>query len=1142
MVRRQAAPTRAPKRSMPLASATVLGHFEVLEPLGVGGMGEVYRARDRRLERDVALKVLAPRLLADARSVARFAREARAASALNHPNIVTVYDIGDSSDGAFIAMELVRGETLASRMKSVRSLTECVEVLRQCAAALVAAHDAGIIHRDIKPDNVMVRTDGYVKVLDFGLARLAATDGAIPAVTQPGLLIGTMRYLSPEQACGDPLTTASDIFSLGILAYQLVTGEHPFAGGSDVAIMSGIVTKEAAPPSSKRPEIPPELDALILRMLEKEPADRPTAASLLVQLTRFGATDRAASLTPTGSATLTRSDPTGTALLRAVRPQVAQARRATAVGHGADLEAIAERYDDVVGGHGHFLAVTGEPGIGKTTLIENALAAFSRRDVSPLIARGRCSERLAGAEAYLPILEALDNAASGEHHFAIQALIERHAPSWAALRAVTPDGASGELTRAVASSQERLKREMATLLAEVARRRPLVLLLEDVHWADSSTVDLVSYIGARLDSLPMLLLVSYRDADARASKHPILQVQRELQSKGLASELAVGFLTTQDVREFVDATFPDHRFPPDFARALHVRTEGNPLFLVDVVLWLGSQGVIAEQAGHWCLVRGVPDISRDMPASVRSMIESKIEQLGESERRLLAAAAVQGAEFDTAVAAAVLGADIADVEEQLMTLDRVYAFVRKVGETQWPDRSTSVRYRFVHALYQNALLGGLATSRRSSWSAKVADLLEARHGSHASEIAAELAVLHETAKTHDKAAMWFAVASGRARELFAYDEAESLAARGLRQVEAMVQGPERDARELEVRLALGVTSLLRRGYAAPETAHSMRRARELCAALGDAPALSSALWVLLLYLIAHGELAESEGIAEQLLRMAEQSNDQALLVAAHCSFTGLYTHMGRFEDALAHQAETDRLVTPELQKAIRRRFVPEPVLMSRAEHLRCLTILGRVHEGKLVRDALMREAELRADPRDSAFVAHFVAEFDLFLGDYESCEKISAHAVAQCEEYGIASERLWAMGYLGAARARLGHADEGIAIITSVLQILDSIECRITTPFFHAMLAGVLIRSGNPRSGLAEAQRAIAIGEQTGEHAWDGELWQLVAVARTALGEDGDGAEGAQAAAAWTTASEIASRIGAKGLTARITRAREPVG
>ena len=1126
---------------MPLATATVLGHFEVLELLGAGGMGEVYRARDQRLERDVALKVLAPRLLADARSVARFAREARAASALNHPNIVTVYDIGDSSDGAFIAMELVRGETLAHRMKSVQSLTECIEVLRQCAAALVAAHDAGIIHRDIKPDNVMVRTDGYVKVLDFGLARLAAIDGAIPAVTQPGLVIGTMRYLSPEQACGDALTTASDIFSLGILAYQLLTGEHPFASGSDILVMGGIVTKEAAPASSKRAEIPPELDALVLRMLEKAPVDRPTAAALLVHLTRFGATDHAAALTPGSSTNPTRFDSTGTALLRTVRPQVAQARRATAVGHGADLEVLAGRYDDVVAGHGHLLAITGEPGIGKTTLIENALVAFSGRDVAPLIARGRCSERLAGAEAYLPILEALDSAASGEHHLAMQALIDRHAPSWGAMRAVTPDGASGEVTRAVASSQERLKREMSTLLAEISRRRPLVLVLEDVHWADSSTVDLVSYIGARLDSVAMLLLVSYRDSDARASKHPILQVQRELQSKGLASELAVGFLTIEDVREFIDATYPGHRFPPDFARALHVRTEGNPLFLVDVVRWLGSQGVIAEQAGHWCLVRGVPDISRDMPASVRSMIESKIEQLGESERRLLAAAAVQGAEFDTAIAAAVLGADIADVEEQLMTLDRVYAFVREVGETQWPDRTTSVRYRFVHALYQNALLAGLATSRRSSWSAKVAQLLEARHGSHAAEIAADLAVLHETAKTHDKAAMWFAVASGRARELFAYDEAESLAARGLRQVEAMVQGPERDARELEVRLAVGVTSLLRRGYAAPETAYSMRRARELCAALGDAPALSSALWVLLLYLIAHGELAESEGIAEQLLRMAEQENDPVLLVAAHCSFTGLYTHMGRFEEALAHQAETDRLVTPELQKAIRRRFVPEPVLMSRCEQLRCLTILGRVHEGKIVREALRRESELRADPRDSAFVAHFIAEFDLFLGDYESCERISAHAVALCEEYGIASERLWAMGYLGAARARLGHAEEGIATITAVLQILDSIECRITTPFFHAMLSGALIRSGDARGGLAEAQRALEIGMQTGEHAWDGELWQLVAVARTALGDAGDATEAAQVEAAWHTASEIATRIGARGLEARITRARDAV-
>ncbi len=1129
---------------MPLATATKLGHFEVLEPIGAGGMGEVYRARDQRLERDVALKVLAPRLLADERSVARFAREARAASALNHPNIVTVYDIGNSDDGAFIAMEFVRGETLAYRMQSRQPVAECVELLRQCAAALVAAHDAGIIHRDIKPDNVMVRADGYVKVLDFGLARLVSLEAGAPAVTQPGLVIGTLRYLSPEQALGETLTTASDIFSLGILAYQLLTGVHPFGSASEIAIMGAIISKEPAPPIVVREALPQELANLVLRMLAKEPPDRPSAASLLLALTRLIASGTLPStLTPhlgTPIDLLGPSDTTRGAIEGALRPQIGQARRQHTVGHGGDLVTLAARYDDVVLGRGHLLAVTGEPGIGKSTLIESALTIFARRDMSPLVARGQCSERLAGTEAYLPILEALDMAAAGVHGEEVRLLIDTCAPSWAALRAVVPaEGTSGEFTRTVASSQERLKREMAALLTEVSAKRPLVLVLEDVHWADTSTVDLVSYVGARLSDLPVLLLVSYRGADARATKHPFLQVQRELQGRGLASELSVGFLTPTDVSDFVDATFPDHRFPPDLARALHQRTEGNPLFLVDVVRWLASQGVIAVENGHWCLIRGVPDISRDMPASVRSMIERKIEQLGESERRLLAAAAVQGAEFDAAIAAAVLGADVADVEEQLMTLDRVYAFVKEVGEVRTPDHALTVRYRFVHALYQNALLSSLGASRRASWSAKVAELLEARHGSQVSDVAAELAVLHETARNFDRAAAWYVAASARARELFAYEEAETLALRGLSQVEAMAPGLPRDARELEVRLSLGVASLLRRGYAAPETAHNLQRARELCTVLGNAPALSSALWVLLLYCIAHGELAESEVIAQQILGMAEQSNDTALLIAAHCCFTGLYTHMGRFEEAMLHQAETDRLLTPELQKSIRRRFVPEPVLMSRSEHLRCLTILGRVHEGKLLRASLLRDAELRGDPRDSAFVAHFVAEFDLFLGEFASCEQISAHAVAQCEEYGIASERLWAMGYLGAARARLGHAEEGIGTLRAVLQILDSIECRITTPFLRAMLSGALLRAGDAQAALTAADDARQMAEHTGERAWDGEIWQLIALAHTALAREGDSAASAAIEPAWERATEFATRVGAKGLLSRIQRARE---
>ena len=226
---------------MTLISGTHFGSYEVLRPLGAGGMGEVYLARDERLERHVAIKVLPEEFTTDSVSVRRFEREAKTASALNHPNIVTIYEIGESNGFHYIATEYIEGETLRQRIAEQRlSVTEALDIAIQIASALSAAHHAGIIHRDVKPENVMVRPDGYAKVLDFGLVKLAEKEFAdvqsrtrtLENTTEPGHVVGTVRYMSPEQARGKPLDGRTDIFSLGIIIYEMVAGCAPFDGES----------------------------------------------------------------------------------------------------------------------------------------------------------------------------------------------------------------------------------------------------------------------------------------------------------------------------------------------------------------------------------------------------------------------------------------------------------------------------------------------------------------------------------------------------------------------------------------------------------------------------------------------------------------------------------------------------------------------------------------------------------------------------------------------------------------------------------------------------------------------------------------------------------------------------------------------
>jgi serine/threonine protein kinase/Tol biopolymer transport system component len=261
-----------------------IGHYRIISLLGKGGMGEVYRARDVRLGRDVAIKVLPKIFSHDAERLRRFEREAQAASALNHPNIITIHETGQFGDTHYIVTEYVEGETLRRLMAAGNmKLSEALDVATQMASALTAAHSAGIIHRDIKPENVMVRPDGLVKTLDFGMAKLAkppapgnpsqASTGNHSS-TEAGIVMGTARYMSPEQARGLEVDARSDIFSLGVTLYEMVAGRRPFEGETSSDIIAAILQREAEPLSRYMPEVPAELEQIVNKALVKEREDR----------------------------------------------------------------------------------------------------------------------------------------------------------------------------------------------------------------------------------------------------------------------------------------------------------------------------------------------------------------------------------------------------------------------------------------------------------------------------------------------------------------------------------------------------------------------------------------------------------------------------------------------------------------------------------------------------------------------------------------------------------------------------------------------------------------------------------------------------------------------------------------------------
>jgi|CZLA01.1.fsa_nt_gi serine/threonine protein kinase len=282
-----------------MAAGTQLAHYKIISMLGAGGMGEVYLAEDTRLRRKVALKMIAPELALDERGLRRFEHEAHAASALNHPNILTIYEFGQADGMRFIASEFIEGATVRQKMATGRlELNAAIDISIQMASALAAAHDCGIVHRDIKPENVIVRTDGIVKVLDFGIAKLGERrvgetihrngSTATSSISEPGMVLGTAKYMSPEQARGNEVDARSDIFSLGAVMYELVTGRAAFEGGTASDVIAEILKFEPPPPVEFAPDLPYEIERIVGKALRKDRETRyQSVRDLLIDLQDF---------------------------------------------------------------------------------------------------------------------------------------------------------------------------------------------------------------------------------------------------------------------------------------------------------------------------------------------------------------------------------------------------------------------------------------------------------------------------------------------------------------------------------------------------------------------------------------------------------------------------------------------------------------------------------------------------------------------------------------------------------------------------------------------------------------------------------------------------------------------------------------
>src|SRR5712691_984480 len=619
------------------------------------------------------------------------------------------------------------------------------------------------------------------------------------------------------------------------------------------------------------------------------------------------------------------------------------ARQRHTVGRARERAALLASFESAAAGHGQVVCVAGEPGIGKTTLVEGCLAELSATGRPCQIARGCCSERLAGTEAYLPLLEALQrlvHSAAGE---AVARAMKRTAPTWQAQFA-PPSRSSASPEQDVAASpgasQARMKLELATFLEAVCQASPLVLFFDDVHWIDPSTVDILAYLGSRIAALRLLIVLAYRPSEMLLGKNVFWPMKLDLQTHGVCREISLDFLTQEEVAQYLALEFPGHGFSPAFPALVHGRTEGSPLFMVDLLRYLLDQGAIVKGAGGWALAESLPDIERGLPESVRSMIERQLGQLAPIDRRLLVVASVQGQEFDSAVVANVLSRDPAGVEERLENLEHVHAFIRPLPQRDMPGRMQSVRYRFVHVLYQNALYASLTPTRRTSLSAAVARALHEFHGEDSSVVASELASLYEAARDAERSARHFLLAAENAVRLFAGQEAAALAERGLALLGTLLATPERARLELALQITLSVTLTATKGWGAAEVETAWLRARTLCEQVGETSQLFRILAGLWRLNLVHARLRAAREMGEELLRVAVSLEDPALQVEAHHALAYSLNHSGEHVAAHEHTTRGLALYDPRYFRANSLLLPQDPGVECHTQSARALWVLG----------------------------------------------------------------------------------------------------------------------------------------------------------------------------------------------------------
>ncbi|MBM4259326.1 MAG: hypothetical protein FJ147_25930 [Deltaproteobacteria bacterium] len=752
----------------------------------------------------------------------------------------------------------------------------------------------------------------------------------------------------------------------------------------------------------------------------------------------------------------------------------------TIVGREAILSQLHSLLSSLLQGNRQTVFLTGEPGIGKTAIVEAFLAEVAA-DPRFWVVSGQCIEHYGPVEPYLPILDALERLCRLPGNERFVARLRQYASMWLVhMPSLISATELKRLRRSLGgTTSDRMLREFAEVLEHLTAERPLVLVIEDVHWSDSATLDLLAFLTRRAQQSRLLVLSTYRPEFVTDSWHPLPGLTRELSTHRQSLTIAVGCLDEAAVLAYLTQRFPSADFLPTLAHALYQRTEGNPLFMLNIVEYLIAQGALRQEAGQWQFLAANTDIHTIVPANVQQLIEMQIERLAPDEQHLLEVASAVGTEFSAAAVAAATDSPIPTVEEHYTQMTRRFHFLRSLGISEWPDGTLAQQYTFIHSLYQNVFYQRMPAGKRTHVHARIGQQLEAAYGTQAEQIAVELAMHFERGRDFRRAVQYRRHAAETALQRYAYREAIEHFTVGLELLKGTPTSEDRVQQEIAICSALGTALTATHGYASVVVERTYARAHALWQHASSTAQPFPVLLGLWGFSHVRAELQTALVQAHQLLEVAETTPDPQYVSLAHNALGSTLFWQGDLSAARQHYENILSMSNSTPQHSTD--FVDNPGVLARSSLAVILSYQGETTLARTQADDALALAEEQAHYYSLALARCHIAAMYQIRRALLATQAMATTAMTLAAEKGFPYCLACSTVQYGWARAMQTEGREGIEQIRQGCAAYQATGAVLWHAYFLALLAEAQLIAGQTTECLQTLAEGIPLARTRGQ-------------------------------------------------------------